>query len=662
MTTPAYALGSFRVGDQHGNIVDFPSGNPWREIGKADSFGSVGSVDLPSAQDIQNTDDLGRMGPYAVKSTYYRIHREHPVVYACVEMLVQTASIDAPLYSNPDHKLVPALEVFFANVNEEQDIQFLLSEVYRDLAIAGESFVLKLRKGNQSISFPKKPVKQLAGKVVGLEHLLGEITTVVPDKKTGRPKYVEQKDQRSSRRVRYEMDDVIFFRLPHPSSYAKGLSPLEVLDLTIGTDLQAMQSYERFFANGMSGNKIFSMISGTPEQAERNKNWILNTYTKSENHHKPMFLLGDIKVIGESKEQLDMPFVNGRQFAIDSITAVYSIPRSKLFPDQKGGLGKAGREQDDVTFRRDTVAPMQRLVVSALNRQLLAKEFNLSDLYLDPPAIQIARFDLSDIAESATRTGWTGNEVRTKIWNIEPSDAEDMDRPLFLVRGVVLEQDSAGEEDADPGEEEVDEDAGGEAPELVATNKRSPGAQRRPSTKVQPGKPQPKGGPGSAPKPKVKVKKSPLQGKVYPLAPMGTSGSGSVQKATEITEVVHAAQQDSGSPGEWQTFPDQGELLDALVQRFTSGSLTETSFARSVQASIEARFWQEGEAALTHLHQQPLGPAEVEQLAAGVAETVITKARMAVAHDLSTETLAQELGEIDRALPWIYVRALAAHS
>jgi phage portal protein BeeE len=341
------------------------------------------------------------------------------------------------------------LEHFFAEVNMFESFNELLQSVYRDVLIYGEAFILKQRegatveKGNVSAAGRDDRVALQGGRVDHVQsdktmpvlalHRIPSVDTFAVAGSNGYPSVYRQKAEGGGFRE-YAVEDVIFFRLPDPDNPCHGISPMEALDLSLATDMSAAKYNEAYFRNGAKAGMVFAAQGLSEPEIRRNKQWIKDEYVKPENAHTPMLLLGNIQMVRDgNKAQNDMEFLQLRRFTREEICAVYSVPMSKLL-HTSDGMGSTGKASDDMTFRADTVGPLQTKVYETINRQLMKTDFPDFPLLI-PPRQEKIRLDLLEAAKSLVAVGGTGNESRA-ILHLPAIDHDTMELPLFLVPGI----------------------------------------------------------------------------------------------------------------------------------------------------------------------------------------------------------------------------------
>jgi len=480
--TELYVPASYVAAQAREAAIEFTKAQYGPDIGPSVVLGPLGGLDRAIRQ---------RSGEkrHADKAIYYELYMRHPFVYACVELICQTAAQDRHTYPadadlgkaksgkpternfsggpvtkakyEDDDDLgktndgVEFLETFFAEVNDYESFQDLLQSIYRDMLVSGEAFILKQRNGvrvangmfsdvEESAQEPgpgryTHVVQDAAQPIVCLHRIPSRETWAVPGP-DGYPSLFRQRNEGGGWRE-FKKEDVIFFRMPDPTDPSHGLAPLEALDLSLATDMQAAKYNEAYFRNGAKAGIILSMQGVSEPEVRRNREWINTEYVKPENAHKPMTLVGNVQLVRDgNKAQNDMEFLKLRQFTREEIAAVYSVPLSKLLMESNT-LGQAGKMSDDITFRADTVGPLQTKVYETINRQLMKKDFPDKPLLI-PPRQEKIRLDLLEAASNLVKVGGTGNEARAVLHLPEIDDDEWMNKPLFFQPGIrpIMEQ------------------------------------------------------------------------------------------------------------------------------------------------------------------------------------------------------------------------------
>lgn len=362
---------------------------------------------------------------YSLAATFMRLYKQVSWVKACVDLIADATTSESyiikqvaqqdELDDQAENPRIKALQTVFDNINPEYDLMELTNKNIRALQINGTSYNRILRKAGSK-------------QIVGMEYI--RFTRVKPNvNDSGELVSWSIKGKRGSAVETVRKEDVAVFKLAHPDDDIIGLSPLESLDLPLGVDIQAQRFNEAAFRNGPYASLILSMSEADPDEVERNREYIKNNFTKPENAHKPMFLEGDVKVIGDSLQRrgVDGSFIELRKFNREEICAVFRVPVTKLITD---GANRSNTEEHDETFVRDTIEPLQRLYWQQFNRRILQREFGITDMIVIPGKKQDVTMTNINIAKGMVQSGATGNEAR-KVMNLNSIDGYDV--PMFAI-------------------------------------------------------------------------------------------------------------------------------------------------------------------------------------------------------------------------------------
>lgn len=342
-------------------------------------------VGVPAPRDPQRIWLVGRDGAqkeYQVNApkrsryaVFYEMFKQHPTLRGGIEKIAKTAVANGYRFvpSDPIKEISQTekdqLGEFFRRSNGTQ----LLRLTYKDMMIYGESFwLIEGVKVNPATGTAGRPFRArrlhpmymdariLSGEVVGWRY--GPI--------------FESDDE-----IKYDLNEVIQFKVEDPDSDIYGLSILESLQRTVATDLHAMRFNEKFFENSASSGLILSMKGATKEEIERNREWLDQNYVGPENAHRPMLLEGEIGVNSSIKSPKDMQFIEGRKFNRQEILSVLDIDPSKLGINEDSN--RSVSKEADNTFRSETIRPLQSIVEEEISNTLILTAFGFSDILFE---------------------------------------------------------------------------------------------------------------------------------------------------------------------------------------------------------------------------------------------------------------------------------------
>lgn len=306
--------------------------------------------------------DRGRKARY---KTFYEMYRQHPTVRAGVEKIAKVAVANGYRFvpteagDEIDEADAAALREFFRKSNGSQ----LLRLTYKDLLIYGEAFWLVIRNGAD------KPLNAMRLHPQYIDHKLDNGVLV-----GWRYGPIGDSDEAK----KYSREEVVQFKFDDPDNDIRGLSLLASLELTVASDLFAMQFNERFFENSAHTGIIFSMKNSNKDEVERNREWMIQNYQGNQNAHKPLLLEGDIEVSKSVSTRQEMQFIEGRKFNRQEILSVLDIDPSKLGITEDSN--RSTSKEADNTFRQENVAPLQLVVEEEINNHLIMRLFGTDEI------------------------------------------------------------------------------------------------------------------------------------------------------------------------------------------------------------------------------------------------------------------------------------------
>ena len=282
-------------------------------------------------------------------------------VYKCVTLIYrQACSIPMRLYKQRgDRKEVikrhPFLDLMrkpnsLMSGNDLKAITFM----HRDLT--GKAFWLKVLDG---FGRPRElwplPVADFRG-------------FILDDSKTKIVKFEFKPDGGQS--TLYNVDEVVYFRYPHPVYYLDGASPIQSQAFAYDTD-RAMKVYQKkFFQNSARPDIVFETDQEIQEEDARRLllSW-KQAHQGVERAWEPAILDKGLRVKNISVSMEDLAFASLAEWSKEDILEAYNIPEGKF-----GTAKNVKYENDygiDVTFNSECIAPRLRSYEEEITTSLL---------------------------------------------------------------------------------------------------------------------------------------------------------------------------------------------------------------------------------------------------------------------------------------------------
>ncbi|MEK7717309.1 MAG: phage portal protein, partial [Pseudomonadota bacterium] len=217
-------------------------------------------------------------------------------------------------------------------------------------------------------------------------------------------------------RVEFEPREVIHFKLGTKGSTLYGLSPLASLILPITVDKFAQVYNRAFFINGAKIRGAFIMKNASPEQVERNRDYMKERAKNPDTAHSDLVMEGDIDFKQIGVNQKDMEFLQLREFTRNEILAVFGVPPSKVSIIDTGNIGSGTGEHQTQTFYEETILPFQMRVAEKINKHVIRKGFGITDWSFQFNKRAIDEKDQAEIFNVYLQNGvFTAEEVRRMV-------------------------------------------------------------------------------------------------------------------------------------------------------------------------------------------------------------------------------------------------------
>jgi hypothetical protein len=366
-------------------------------------------------------------------------YERHPWVRACVRLIANSVSQESftvaaiegetasPLTPDDDPR-VKEIHEFFRTAFSGKSLRSALVTLVTDIEVFGLGYWERRKQGNL-IWFERQDPRTM--------------TPVLNAEKTEIASYIVKRPQQmggsgmmmidSAAPARtISADDVIHFAFEGGDAVFGAPSLLESLDLTVAMDLSIRLHRNAYFRNGATHGTYVLLPEASEEQAQEFEKKMFGLKVGASKAYSPIIIAGqqaDVKQFATAgKNEID--FIKGSELSRDEIAAVFSVPVGKLL-FSGGALGSAGKAEDDETFQRDCVLPLEEMIYETLTQEVLVKEFEIDDLALIPRRRAQVRLDRFLSATTLVKFGGTGNEARDLV-GLPKVDDEKMDLPLFI--------------------------------------------------------------------------------------------------------------------------------------------------------------------------------------------------------------------------------------
>lgn len=352
--------------------------------------------------------------PPRTTEEYLKDYGQVVTVYSCVRVVAQTvAAANWRLYriKNNDWQEIDdhvALKLF-NNPNPFMTRYELFLLTVQHLELTGEAMWLLI----------KNNLKQIIGIVP-----LNPTKLTLKLNENNMPESWEYNS--GSKKIRLELDDIVFFKYPNPADVYRGLSPLEAAAITVDSDYYATKWNKNFFYNAAAPRTAFITDKPlTDEQFKKLKTMIEKNFRGIDNAHKAIILENGLDVKPLQLSQKDMEFYNLKKFNREEIAMVFGVPLTKL--GLNDNANKATAYVNDYTFAKNTITPKLVMIRETLNKYYLPHFEENVVFDFDSVIPQDEEFEVTKHVQYVKNNILTINEIRAELgyepveWGDEPA-------------------------------------------------------------------------------------------------------------------------------------------------------------------------------------------------------------------------------------------------
>lgn len=312
-----------------------------------------------------------------------------------------------------------ALNLLYS-VNDFQTKETFLEITQTYLDITGEAVWALLRDSK--------------GKPVEIWPLRPDWVSVIPSKEEyiGGYEYRPMGLNIASQSVKFERNDIVFFKYPNPVNPYRGKGAVQAGAMQIDIDMFSDDWNRTFFYNSALPYIFFTSDKAiSPESIDRFMEKWRSKFEGRFNSHKVAFLGGGFKpdVVGGNLKDLD--FLEGKKYIRDELLSLFHISKANIGIVED--VNRANQEATDVRFSKMAVKPRMISLISHLNEFYL-RNWADEDLFFDYDDPTPEDVDLKlRVYDNGLKNGWmTINEVRDNE-NLPPVENGDV---IYLPFGL----------------------------------------------------------------------------------------------------------------------------------------------------------------------------------------------------------------------------------
>lgn len=215
--------------------------------------------------------------------------------------------------------------------------------------------------------------------------------------------------------ITYPPSEVIYLRYPHPRNFIDGASPVQQMARIVDIE-KYVEIYEKtFFENSARPDIILSMKGDAKGvRAGKDANRVLEQWREKHagvgKFHEPTVLSNmDVTTLNATNKDFEFAALAG--WTGDMLSAAYSMPKGKLFPEK---INRANGFMIEQTFNRDCIAPRIGLWDEVMTNDLAAEYDVRLIIKHENPVPADHAFDLKKDESDLKNLVNTVNDVRER--------------------------------------------------------------------------------------------------------------------------------------------------------------------------------------------------------------------------------------------------------
>lgn len=244
---------------------------------------------------------------------------------------------------------------------------------------------------------------------------------------------------KGTKATQFNVDDIVHIRRPNPSSLLWGLSPFIPGRKSILFNRYSQDYLNSFYQKGAMPGFALEMDKEANERvAMRLIRSFENAYTGRRNMRRTMLLPKGVSLKEVSHSLANQDLATYIDKNREDIINLLKVPKHELSLQESGSLGSEEAKTSLKNFWHATLIPMMKMIEGELTKFYRRRgQIEGVDTFLEFDYTQIDALseDLgtkATIAKQMLDSGWTINEVRTKVWELDPSTAAGTDDPYLI--------------------------------------------------------------------------------------------------------------------------------------------------------------------------------------------------------------------------------------